>query len=37
MLGRAGTGIPSVSFKTRLKLVKKFKVIQEAKEVFWDR
>jgi hypothetical protein len=34
MLGRSGTGIPSVSFETGLQLAKRFRVVQEAKEVF---
>jgi hypothetical protein len=37
MLVRAGVGIPSVSFKAGLQLIKRFRVVQEAKEEFWDR
>jgi hypothetical protein len=37
MLGRSGTSIPSVSFETGPKLVRRSHVIQEAKEEFGDR
>jgi hypothetical protein len=36
LLGRAGNGIPAC-FKMGLQLIKKFPVVQEAKEEFWDR
>ncbi len=37
MLGRSGTGVPSVSIETGSQLIKRFHVVQEAKEEFWDR
>ncbi len=37
MLVRAGVGIPSVSFEMGLQLIKRFWVVQKAKEEFWDR
>jgi hypothetical protein len=37
MLGRAKVGIPMVHFKTGQQLVKRFRIVQHAKEEFWDR
>ncbi len=37
MLGRAKVGIPAVHLETGQQLVKRFRVIQQAKEEFWDR
>ncbi len=36
VLGRASVGIPSASFETGLQLAKRFLLVQEAKEEFWD-
>jgi hypothetical protein len=37
MLGRAMTGMPVAQFKTRKQCVKRFIVVQEAKEELWYR
>jgi hypothetical protein len=37
MLGRAKVGIQTVHFETDQQLVKRFRVVQQAKEEFWDR
>ncbi len=37
MLGRARTGIPLAQFEMGQQPVKRFRVVQEAKEEFWDR
>ncbi len=37
MLGRARTGMPVAHFETGQQLVKRFRIVQEAKEEFWDR
>jgi hypothetical protein len=37
MLGRARAGTPVVHFETGQQPVKRFKVVQQAKEEFWDR
>ncbi len=37
MLGRTRVGIPTAQFKTEQQLVKRFRVVQEAKEEFWDK
>ncbi len=37
LLGRARNGIPSACFEMGLQLIKRFPVVQEAKEEFWDR
>jgi hypothetical protein len=37
MLGRARTGMSVAQFETGQQLVKRFRIVQEAKEEFWDR
>jgi hypothetical protein len=37
MLGRSRTGVLSVSIETGPQLIKRFRIVQEAKEEFWDR
>ncbi len=37
MLGRATVGIPGARFETELQLVKRLRLVQEAKEEFWAR
>jgi hypothetical protein len=37
MLSRARTGVPVVPSETGQQLVKRFKMVQQAKEEFWER
>ncbi len=37
MMGRAGKGMPVVHFEMGHQLIKRLKVVQRAKEEFWDR
>jgi hypothetical protein len=37
MLGRTKVGILTARFETGQQLIKRFKVVQEDKEEFWDR
>jgi hypothetical protein len=37
MLGRARSGLPVVLFETGQLLTKRFEMVQQAKEEFWDR
>ncbi len=37
MLGRVRLGLPVVPFETGQQLTKRFRMVQQAKEEFWDR